>query len=110
MRLLLYCANPKRIIPVHNLLADVVEVCAGSRQLLKVLNTLGCVSSPDTHDRFVTKHAEVTRQKSICLRTCLPLPLSTTLICFKAIQLSIVVGSSVATMALQYKLYNLEQV
>ncbi len=35
---------------------------------------------------------------------------TTTLICFKAIQLSIVANSSVAAMALQYNLYNLGQV
>ena len=63
--LLLYCTNPKQPTHLHNLLADVVEVCGGSRQLLRVLNRLGCVSSPDTHDRFVTQHAEATRQTSI---------------------------------------------
>ena len=49
----------------HNLLADLVEVCAGSRQLLVVLKRLGYVSSPDTHDRFVTQHAENARQTAI---------------------------------------------
>ena len=63
--LLLFCTNPKQPTPMHNLLADVIEVCGGSRLLLRVLNRLGCVSSPDTHDRFVTQHAEVRRQMSI---------------------------------------------
>lgn len=63
--LLLYCTNPKKPTPLHNLLANVVEVCSGSRQLLKILNRLGCVSSPDTHDRFVAFHAEQQRQKQI---------------------------------------------
>ena len=63
--LLLYCTNPKQVLPTQNLLADVVEVCGGSRQLLKVLNRLGCVSSPDTHDRFVTFHAESQHEKDI---------------------------------------------
>ena len=49
----------------HNLLADVVEVCGGSRQLIRILNRLGCVSSPDTHDRFVTHHADMKRQRSV---------------------------------------------
>ena len=42
-----------------------VEVCGGSRQLLRILNRLGCTSSPDTHDRFVTQHAEARCQKQI---------------------------------------------
>ena len=47
------------------LTADVVEVCGGSQQLLKVLNWLGCVSSPNTHDRFVAFHAESQREKDL---------------------------------------------
>ena len=62
---LLYCTNPKQPTPMYNLLADVVEVFGGSRQLLRILNRLGCVSSPDTHDRFVAQHAEARCQKSI---------------------------------------------
>ena len=50
---------------IHNLLADVVEVCGGSRQLLKILNRIGCVSSSYTHDHFVTLQAELQRNKSI---------------------------------------------
>ena len=56
---LLFCTNPTQPTPTHNLLADVVEVRGGSHQLLKILNRIGCVSSPDTHDRFVTHHAEL---------------------------------------------------
>ena len=50
---------------MHDLLADIVEMCGGSRQLLRILNRLGCTSSPDTHDRFVTHHAEAQRIRSI---------------------------------------------
>ena len=70
--LLLHCTNPKQVLPTQNLLADVVEVCGGSRQFLKVLNRLGCVSSPDTHDRFVVLHAESQREKDTCIWDDLP--------------------------------------
>ena len=53
-----FCKNPKQPTPIHNILADAVEVCSGSRHLLKILNRLGCTRSSDTHDRFVTQHAE----------------------------------------------------
>ena len=46
-------------------MADVVEVCGGSHQLLRILNRLGCTSSADTHDRFVTNQAESQRHHSI---------------------------------------------
>ena len=48
--LLQYCTNPSQPTPFHNLISDAVEVCGGSRQLLQILNRLGCTSSPDTHD------------------------------------------------------------
>ena len=62
--LLQFCTNTKPTL-IHHLLSDVVEVCGGSRQLIRILNRLGCVSSPDTHDRFVTEHAQIKRQRSI---------------------------------------------
>lgn len=63
--LLKYCINPKHFSLFHNILADVVEVCGGSRLLLKILNKFGCVCSADTHDRFVTERAEEKRNASI---------------------------------------------
>jgi len=63
--LLLYCKNPKLPPPLQNILADVVEVCSGSCQLLRILNRLGCTSSSDTHDRLVTKYAEAKRKKNV---------------------------------------------
>ena len=38
----------------NTLLPDTVEICGGSRKLLKILNQFGAVTSPDTHDCFVT--------------------------------------------------------
>ena len=47
---LMLCANPQYPTPIHDLIADTVEICGGSRQLMRILNRLGCASSPDTHD------------------------------------------------------------
>ena len=43
---------------MHDLLADAVEMCGGSRQLLRIFNRLGCTSLPDIHDRFITQQAD----------------------------------------------------
>ena len=48
--LIQYCTNPSQPTLFHNLMADVVEVCGGSCELLQILNRLGCTSSPDMHD------------------------------------------------------------
>ena len=42
-----------------------IEICGGSWQLIRILNRLGCATSPDTHDRFVTQHAMVQHQSKI---------------------------------------------
>ena len=66
--LLMFCINPSCPSPIHTLLADTVEVCGGSHQLIKILNRLGATSSNDTHDRFVTHKAQVQQGKSVfCL-------------------------------------------
>jgi hypothetical protein len=62
---LMYTTNPQQLTPMHNLLADIVETCGGSRQLIKILNRLGFSSSPDSHDRFVTSHAEEQRDSVV---------------------------------------------
>ena len=51
--------DPSQPTVMHDLIPDAVEMCGGSCQLLRILNRLRCTSSPDTHDRFVTQHAEV---------------------------------------------------
>ena len=61
---LLYSTNPKQPMPINNLMGDVVKMCGGSRQLIRILNRLGCTSSVDTHDRLVTQHAETQRRCS----------------------------------------------
>ena len=61
----MFCTNPKSPSPIHDVIADIIEVCGGSRQLIRILNRLGCCSSADTHDRFVTQHAMAQRQRTI---------------------------------------------
>jgi len=55
--------NPQPPTSFHNLLAE-VEVCGGSHQLIRMYR-LGCVSSPDGHDHFVTPHANMKHQRSV---------------------------------------------
>ena len=57
--------NTELTLPMHNILADIIQVCGGSRILLKILNQFDCVSSPDTYDRFVTSHGIRQREKRI---------------------------------------------
>ena len=63
--LLMYCTNSRTPTPFHVLLSDTVEVCGGSRKLMRILNQLGVVASPDTHDRYVTSVVEKMREKSV---------------------------------------------
>ena len=51
--------------PLQKLLADVVEVCGGSRHLIKIFNRLGYTSSSDAHDQLVTEYAEHQREKNV---------------------------------------------
>ena len=46
-------------------MADIVEMCSGSRQLLRILNDLGCTTFPDMHNWFVTQHAEAQCNDSV---------------------------------------------
>ena len=61
----MFCTNPKSPTPIHDVIADVTEVCGGSRQLIQILNRLGCASFADTHDRYITQYAMVQCQSTI---------------------------------------------
>ena len=70
LRQLKFCTNPRKPTLIHDLIADMIEVCGGSLQLIRILNRLGCATSPDTHDRFVTQHAMAQRQSKIWDNIC----------------------------------------
>ena len=57
--------NLNVIMPIQNVLADVVETCGGSRQLIKILNKFGITSSSDTHDQLVADRARYQRERSV---------------------------------------------
>ena len=63
--LLMHCTNSCTPTPFHVLLSDTIEVCGGSRKLMRIFNQLGLVASPDTHDRYMTRVIEQNRQRSV---------------------------------------------
>ena len=63
--MLLFATNPSCDTTMHHLVADRVEVCGGSRELIRTLNRLGVCVSPDTHDRLVTSVAEQEKGKNL---------------------------------------------
>lgn len=65
LQVLMYCTNIQKPTMFHVLLADIIEMCGGSRKLIKVLNQIGAVASADTHDRFVTCVSEYQRERSV---------------------------------------------
>ena len=52
--MMMFATNSSCDTVLHHLVADTIEVCGGSRNLVKTLNRLGACVSNDTHDRFVT--------------------------------------------------------
>ena len=62
---LMYCTNIEQPSPIHNILADVVQMCGGSSVLLHFLNVLGCTTSYDTHNAFVTRQVARLRATSL---------------------------------------------
>ena len=57
--------NTRVPTPLHMLLSDTVEMCGGSRVLMKIMNRLGVVTSSDTHDAFVTRIARSQRHRTV---------------------------------------------
>lgn len=63
--MMIFATNPSFNTLLHHLVADTVEVCGGSRRLIRILNRLGVCVSTDTHDRLVTYLAEDQRERSV---------------------------------------------
>lgn len=63
--LLMYCIQLSYKSPIHLALTDAIEVCGGSRELIRILNRLGVSVSTDVHDNFVATIAEEARQTKV---------------------------------------------
>ena len=50
---LMFTTNSQCSFPLHTLVADAVESCGGSLQLVRLLNRLGACASVETHKRYV---------------------------------------------------------
>lgn len=53
LSVILFCTNNQCCIPLHLVLADVIEACGGSTDLLSILNRVGAVASVDTLKRHL---------------------------------------------------------
>ena len=105
-----FCTNPRKPTPIHDVIADVAEVCEGSRLLISVLNKLGCATSPDIQDRFVTHHAMVQCQSNIwehiSKNTFTIASVENILICFRIMQLFIAETNRGAIMEQHFNCYS----
>ena len=65
LSVILFIANSERFHPFHVLLADTVESCGGSTELITLLNRLGAVSSVDTLKRHIQTVSQVQKDEGV---------------------------------------------
>ena len=63
---LMFCANNQCSMPLHILVADLVESQGGTAFLIKALNKLGVCSSEDTLHRFIQSKVDTRDDKHPC--------------------------------------------
>ena len=63
---MMFCADDRCCMPMHILIADLVESMGGTMFLIQALNKLGVCSSEDTLKRFVQRKLEATSGKHPC--------------------------------------------
>ena len=61
---IMFCTDDWCSIPVHTLIADIVESYGGSTQLVKVLNQLGVCSSADTPARSIQYRVQELKERA----------------------------------------------
>ena len=65
LSVIMFVTNSECFHPFHVLLADTIESCGGSTELITVLNRLGAVSSVDTLKRHIQRVSQVHRDEGI---------------------------------------------
>ena len=65
LSVIMFVTNSECFHPFHVLLADTIESCGGSTELITVLNRLGAVSSVDTLKRHIQRVSQVQRDEGI---------------------------------------------
>lgn len=65
---MLYCVNNHCSLPLHIALADVIDSCCGSTEVLSIHNRLGDPSSKDTLEHFQV--AKASEMKAMVLSDC----------------------------------------
>ena len=65
LSVLLFCTNAQCCYPFHVQLADAVECCGGSTELIRILNHLGVTASLDTLKRHIHSISEKRKQTGI---------------------------------------------
>ena len=62
----MYCANDRCSMPMHVLIADLIESQGGTSFLIQALNKLGVCSSHDTLKRLIQSKVDTTKGKHPC--------------------------------------------